>query len=133
MAFHIVNGRFGRNGFTLIELLVVMVIIATLLSIVTPRYLGRIDDAREAALKANLAQLREAIDHFHADRGVYPRSLPDLVETRYLRSIPVDPITESAQTWQVFPPPGKVETEVIFDIRSGAQGASRRGESYANW
>lgn len=133
MAFHIVSGRYFRRGFTLIELLVVMAILATLLSIAAPRYFRSADDAREAALKSSLAQLREAIDHFHADRGSYPQALSDLVEKRYLRSIPVDPITESSQTWQTFPPPDSKESTAIYDVRSGAPGESRLGESYANW
>ncbi len=133
MAYLIVTGKFSRRGFTLIELLVVMAIIAMLLSIAVPRYLRSVDDAREAALKSSLAQVREAIDHFYADRGVYPQTLPDLIEKRYLRSIPVDPITDSAQTWQLMPPPGTEDAAVIYDIRSGAQGVSRLGEAYANW
>ena len=133
MEYRTVTGRFLRRGFTLIELLVVMAIIATLLSIAAPRYLRSVDDAREAALKSSLAQLREAIDHFHADRGTYPQALPDLIEKRYLRSIPVDPITESTQTWQLVPAPGGEDAGAIYDIRSGAPGTSRTGEAYANW
>ena len=126
-------GKLRQRGFTLIELLVVMVIIATLLSIAAPRYLRSVDDAREAALKSNLSQMREAIDRFHADRGVYPTALPDLIEKRYLRSIPVDPLTDSAQTWQLLPPPGTDETGAVYDVRSGASGVSRLGDPYANW
>ena len=132
-----VSGNFLRSslrrGFTLIELLVVMAIIASLLTIAAPRYLRSVDDAREAALKSNLAQMREAIDHFHADRGSYPPALVDLVEKRYLRAIPVDPITESAQSWQVSPPPGSQDSGTVYDVRSGAPGSSRLGEAYANW
>jgi general secretion pathway protein G len=129
----IVIGKRGPRGFTLIELLVVMAIIATLLSIAAPRYFRSVDDAREATLKSSLAQMREAIDHYHADRGDYPVALPELVEKRYLRSIPVDPITESAQTWQLLPVPGAADSTAVYDVRSGAPGASRTGEAYANW
>lgn len=133
MAQRTVIGKLFNKGFTLIELLVVMAIIATLLSIAAPRYLRSVDDAREAALKSNLTQMREAIDHFYADRGTYPQALPDLVEKRYLRAIPVDPITESAQTWQLLPPPGTEDAGSVYDVRSGAPGESRLGEPYANW
>lgn len=109
-----------------------MAIIATLLSIVAPRYLRSVDDAREAVLKSNLAQLREAIDQFHADRGTYPQTLADLVEKNYLRAIPSDPITSSAQTWQLLPMQGS-EDGAVYDVRSGAPGTSRLGEAYANW
>lgn len=133
MVSHIGNGNLVQRGFTLIELLVVMVIVATLLSIAAPRYLRGADDAREAALKSSLAQLREAIDHFHADRGVYPQALADLVEHRYLRSIPVDPVSGTAQTWSLLPVPGSNDSGGIYDVRSGAEGVSRQGEPYANW
>ena len=133
MAHPIATGKSFNRGFTLIELLVVMTIIATLLSIAAPRYLRSVDDARESALKSNLAQMREAIDHFHADRGTYPQALSDLVEKRYLRAIPVDPITESAQTWQLLPAPGSEDTGAVYDVRSGAPGTSRLGDAYANW
>ena len=128
-----VIGNTKKKGFTLIELLVVMAIIATLLSIAAPRYLRSVDDAREAALKSSLAQMREALDHYHADIGVYPQALSELIEKGYLRSIPVDPITSSSQTWQLFPAPGGADATAIFDVRSGATGVSRLGESYADW
>ena len=135
MAFPIVTGNLHRplRGFTLIELLVVMAIIATLLSVAMPRYLRSVDDAREATLKSSLSQMREAIDRFHADRGSYPQDLPDLVDKRYLRSIPIDPITDSAQTWQTSVPPGEGDLTGVYDVHSGAPGASRAGEAYANW
>ena len=128
------SGETRKQGFTLIELLVVMAIIATLLSVAAPRYLRSIDDAREAALKAQLSQLREALDRYHADRGVYPGSLTELVDKRYLRAVPTDPITDSARTWQLLPYPGQdARGEEIYDVRSGAPGTSRHGEPYANW
>ena len=138
MAHRTVTGKTRPWGFTLIELLVVMAIIATLLSIAAPRYLRSVDDAKEAALKANLAHMREAIDQFHADTGSYPAALTDLVEKRYLRAIPVDTITQSTQTWQVLPfPQTMTDTDEpsnsVYDVRSGAEGSSRLGEPYANW
>jgi len=139
-----VNGKSKTQGFTLIELLVVMAIVATLLSIAVPRYMRSIDDAKEATLKSSLSQMREAIDHYYADQGSYPVNLTDLIEKRYLRSIPVDPMTESAQTWTLIPLPFKSDANrqdnnikqdlvVIYDVRSGAVGMSRKGEPYANW
>ncbi|MDD5029255.1 MAG: prepilin-type N-terminal cleavage/methylation domain-containing protein [Rhodoferax sp.] len=133
MAQRTVTGNWLRRGFTLIELLVVMAIIATLLSIAAPRYLRSVDDAREAALKSSLSQMREAIDQFHADRGVYPQALTDLVEKNYLRAVPADPITESTETWQLVPMPGSDDAGAVYDVRSGAPGESRLGEAYANW
>lgn len=96
MASRIASGKPATGGFTLVELLVVLAIIATLLSVVAPRYFQATELARETALKANLQTLREAIDHYHGDRGQYPQSLEALVDARYLRAIPVDPISGSA-------------------------------------
>ncbi len=121
-----------RAGFTLIELLVVMAIVATLLSIAAPRYFDHIDRARENTLKQSLGVMRDAIDKFRADAGVYPASLEELVTRRYLRAVPVDPLTESAGTWQVVPP-REGEQGGVGDVRSGAPGSARDGGAYADW
>src|SRR6185312_426091 len=92
------DGSF-RSGFTLVELLVVMAIIAVLLTIATPRYFNSVERSKEAVLRQDLNVMRDAIDKFHGDTGSYPRDLAELVEKRYLRAIPVDPLTESSETW----------------------------------
>ena len=120
------------TGFTLIELLVVMSIIAVLLTIALPRYFHSADKAREAVLKQDLAQMRIAIDQYHADRGKYPDRLEDLVAHKYLRSIPPDPITESTSTWVVIPPSDS-DLGQVYDIKSGAQGAALDGSQYGDW
>ena len=117
-----------RRGFTLIELLVVMAIIATLLSIATPRYFAHLDRAREAALRETLAVVRDSIDKFHADTGRYPTELDELVTRRYLRKLPVDPVSETAATWIIVPPPS--ELTGVWDVKSGAGGEER---PYAQW
>ena len=122
----------AARGFTLIELLVVLAVLATLLSIAVPRYFTSIDKSREAALKQDLAVMRDAIDKYHGDRGMYPETLEDLVTNRYLRSIPVDPITETSESWQIVPPP-EGEKGAVYDVKSGAQGAARDGSNYAEW
>lgn len=116
-----------RVGFTLIELLVVMAIIAALLSLAAPRYIGNVDKAKEAALRSNLASLRDVLDKHYADTGKYPMKLDDLVLGRYLRRIPKDPFTESELTWIPIPPVDK-EKGAIFDIRSGAPGKGSDGK-----
>ncbi|MHB1085940.1 MAG: type II secretion system protein [Thiobacillus sp.] len=120
------------NGFTLVELMVVMAIIALLLSLALPRYFNHLETSREIILKQDLAVMRDAIDKYHGDRGRYPDSLEDLVSARYLRALPVDPITERADTWQVIAPPGD-EAGSMYDIHSGAPGNARQGGAYADW
>ncbi|MCK0512052.1 type II secretion system protein [Aromatoleum buckelii] len=121
-------------GFTLIELLVVMAIIATLLSIAAPRYFNHLDRVREATLRQSLAVVRDAIDKYRADTGIYPQKLDDLVSRRYLRAVPKDPITESDATWEFLAPPdGDGENDGVWDIRSGAPGQASDGGNYADW
>lgn len=129
-----------RRGFTLIELMVVMAIIATLLSIVSPRYFAHVDRARETALKETLAVTRDAIDKFHADNDRYPSNLEELVSKRYLRKLPTDPLTDSNDTWTLLPPPaasdGTLDTGLdglsggVWDLRSGAL---VEGKTYEQW
>ncbi|MEW5893711.1 MAG: type II secretion system protein [Pseudomonadota bacterium] len=121
----------NKRGFTLIELLVVMAILATLLTLAVPRYFQHLERSREAVLRENLAVVRDAIDKYHADRGTWPESLADLADKRYLRTIPMDPITESRETWQIVPPPEGGSG--IYDVHSGAQGTASDGTPYAEW
>jgi general secretion pathway protein G len=125
--------RSGRGGFTLVELLVVMAIIALLLSLATPRYFQSVQRSREAVLKEDLHLMREAIDKHYADSGKYPPSLEELVAKRYLRRIPVDPITDSATTWQTVVPPDKPDVKAVYDVRSGAPGKSLAGTPYSEF
>lgn len=126
--------RSGKRpaGFTLIELLVTMAIIATLLAVAAPRYLGNVEKAKEAALKEDLATLRDVLDKHYADRGVYPDTLDQLVERRYLRTLPKDPFTDSSRTWVVVPPPDPA-MGAVADVRSGASGTARDGSRLAGW
>ena len=119
-------------GFTLIELLVVMAIIALLLTIALPRYWHSTDRAKESVLKQDLAQMRIAIDQYHADRGKYPDRLEDLVEKKYLRTVPRDPLTESSSTWVVVSP-SEATAGAVYDIKSGASGTASDGRNYSEW
>lgn len=121
----------GR-GFTLIELLIVLAIIATLLTIAVPRYFGSLEKSKEATLRQSLAVMRDAIDKHYGDTGQYPTSIEELVAKRYLRAVPVDPITERKDSWQtVGVPDGKAPG--IFNVKSGADGNGLDGTPYADW
>ena len=122
-----------RRGFTLIELLVVLAIIGTLLTIALPKYLHSVAHSREAVLRQDLCVMRTAIDQFFSDTGRYPASLDELVDKRYLRSLPDDPVTESSKTWVVVKPPDEVATSGVYDVRSGAPGNSMDGSPYEQW
>ena len=124
----------GRRigGFTLIELLVVLGIVALLLSLAVPRYFPSIDTAKETILADNLRNLRATIDQYYGDTGLYPDSLEQLVEKKYLRAMPLDPVTESSASWILVAPPEGVKGNV-YDIHSGAPGNDRSGKPYAEW
>ncbi len=123
---------FKVRGFTLIELLVVLVIIALLLSIISPRYLQHEDRAKEIVLKENLSSVRYSIDQFYSDRGEYPFSLQELVDQKYLKKVPVDTITNSSDTWELIFVEDS-ELKRIRDIKSGAAGKAKDGTEYSSW
>lgn len=143
--------RNGERGFTLIELLVVLTIVALMLTIVTPRTIDYLQRSKETTLKASLREMRHAIDQFEADRGRLPESIEELVVLRYLREVPIDPISERRDAWLTL---GAAEAEAlrlegldkpldstadgaeqvgVADVRSGAQGEGRDGTPYSSW
>ncbi|MCD2513777.1 type II secretion system protein [Comamonas endophytica] len=121
-----------QAGFTLIELLVVLAVLAILAGITTPLYLERVHEAREATLHYNLLGLRQTIDQFYRDKGRYPLTLDEMVDARYIRAVPEDPITGRSDSW-VPVPAREGGGESVFDVRSGATGHANDGSAYANW
>ena len=126
-----------QSGFTLIELLVVIALIAILASMGMAQYRQGIVHAREAVLKTDLFDLRDAIDQYYADKNQYPGSLDALVTDGYLRKIPVDPFTNAADSWQTVPseadPNNPTAAPGIYDVKSGSDGMSLDGTKYADW
>ena len=108
--------RVRLAGFTLIEFMVVMVLIAILLTIAVPRYFGSIDNGKAAVQRQNIATLRDAIDKYYGDEGKYPPTLQDLVDKRYLREVPVDPLTDK-RDWTVLAPADTSQSGV-YDVQS---------------
>ena len=132
MASRTTSGKRGKarpHGFTLIELLVVMAIIATLVSLVAPGYFKQIDRSKETVLRHNLQTLRTAIDDYRADHGEDPQSIKTLVDDKYLRNAPLDPVTGRTDTWIE----NRGEQSGIADVHSGAPGVALDGTSYAQW
>ena len=125
------------RGFTLIELMIVMALIVILASIGLVQYGHSITRAKEATLKEDLFRIRDAIDQYYADKNKYPASLDALVQDKYLRSVPVDPFTQSADTWQTTtsePEPGNPSAEPgIYDVKSGSEGTAMDGTRYSEW
>jgi general secretion pathway protein G len=118
------------RGFTLIELMVVLTIVALLLTLAVPRYFGSIDKSKEAVLRENLNQMRDAISRYYADKGKYPESLDALAAEKYLRGVPLDPVTESDKTWVIVQPEDP-QKGGVYDVKSGASGKTRDGRDFS--
>lgn len=125
-------GQRARTGFTLIELLVVLAIVALLLSLAMPRFFPSLESAKETVLADNLRNTRAVIDQYYADTGRYPDTLEQLVEKKYLRSVPVDPVTGSSASWVVIAPEDETRG-AVYSIKSGAPGNDRSGKPYLDW
>lgn len=143
-----VTVRSRERGFTLLELIVVVAMIGILAAIVMPSLTQMPRRAKEAVLKTNLHSLREVIDSYYGDKGHYPESLDALVEEKYLRAVPYDPFTGSAETWTLIfeeegeggeaepgPEPGPDEPAGpgIVDVRSASPMIALDGTPYAEW
>ena len=124
-------GKRGTAGFTLIELLVVLAIIGLLVSITVPRYFHVIDSSKEKVLVENLRITRDAIDKFYGDTGRYPESMDELVEKKYLRALPFDPVAESSSQWVIVAPDEQFSGNV-YDIKSSAPGTDRDGQAFGD-
>jgi general secretion pathway protein G len=127
----------SSRGFTLIELIVVMAIIVVLAGMSMVQHQNAVKRTQEAALKENLFRMRDAIDQYYADRNKYPATLQDLVSDHYLRAIPKDPFTDSADTWQTIPAepdPSNPSGDIgIYDVKSGSEGTALDGTKYSEW
>jgi general secretion pathway protein G len=129
--------RTADQGFTLLELMIVMVVIGLLAAIAIPAYTTNIRAAREAVLKEDLHIMRQAIDSYTVDKQKAPQSLDDLVQSGYLKVMPVDPFTHRSDTWM----PAQEDTLMsldqtesgIDDVHSGSQDTAINGTSYSTW
>lgn len=138
-----------QGGFTLLELIIVLTMIGILAGLALPNLIQQPRRAKEAVLRNNLRTLREVIDQYHGDKGVYPPSLDALVEEEYLRAIPIDPITGEAEWGLVYDDspddltdPDSIAWDVdlevedssgIQDVHSLSEATALDGSNYAEW
>ena len=131
------GSRGRQRGFTLIELMIVISIILILISTAIPMYQQSIRRARESVLRQNLFTLRSVIDQYSEDKQKAPQSLQDLIDAGYLKQIPIDPITNTRDTWQTVQEDMLVSVDQsqpgISDVHSGAQGTGSDGTPYSEW
>ena len=127
----------GTSGFTLMEMMIVMTLIVILAGIGLSVYGNSVQRSKEAVLKEDLFQMRDAIDQYYADKNKYPASLEDLVSEKYLRSVPVDPFTANADSWQTTmsePDPSNPSLQSgISNVKSGSDQTGLDGSRYADW
>ena len=127
----------AARGFTLIELIVVMSLIILLATIGLMAHQSSLRRGREAVLREDLYRMRDAIDQFYADKNKYPADLNELVSGNYMRRVPVDPITGSADSWQVVPAepdPNNPSAEPgIYNVTSGSEAIALDGTKYSDW
>lgn len=125
------------RGWTLIELVVVMGLIVVLAGIATAQYRNAVTRSKEAVLKEDLYRMRDAIDQYYADKNKYPSDLQALVSDGYMREVPRDPFTESADTWQTSPaepdPANPTVEPGVYNVKSGSDGTSLQGGPYSDW
>ncbi|MBN2371130.1 MAG: type II secretion system protein [Vicinamibacteria bacterium] len=124
------------RGFTLLELIVVISLISILAAIAMPQFRIAIIQAREAVLKEDLYRLRQAIDQYQADKGVYPPTLESLVEEGYIRRLEADPMTHAADWEVVYEDVDSSDpstTPGVYDVHSASTNSSLRGTPYNEW
>ena len=112
-------------------MMIAISVFSILITIAQPVYFSAITKAKEATLRHDLFVLRDVIDRYYGDQGEYPPTLESLVEKRYLRSIPVDPFTESSETWVIIT--SALDKFDIFDVHSGSDLVGRNGVAYNVW
>jgi len=115
------------------ELMIVLLLIGLLAAIATPVLTGSVNRAKESTLKETLLVVRKALDSYYADKGKYPQDLSVLVENKYLRAVPVDPVTDSKDSWTYERNDDENGEGGIRDLRSGSDKTSSNGNPYSEW
>jgi general secretion pathway protein G len=131
------TGSARQAGFTLVELLIVISLISILAAMGLVQYRNSVVSTKEAVLQTDLFRMRDAIDQYYADKGKYPSALDSLVSDGYMRKVPADPFTQSADSWQTVPaepdPNNPSGEPGVYDVKSGAQGSALDGSNYSDW
>lgn len=149
--------RGNTRGFTLIELMVAIIILLILTGLAVPMARSAIKRQKERELRYDLELMRDAIDRYKdaSDRQLfrekgddtgYPKSLDVLVKgaeisggktVRFLREIPIDPMTGKAE-WGIHsmeddPGSDSWDQTIVFDVYSRSDWTALDGTKYRNW
>ena len=127
-----------ENAFTLVEMLLVVTIIGILAALVIPKIVGRSEQARQTAARADLSSIKTALDAFEVDNGFYPKAIQDLVTAPsnaknwhgpYLDKLPQDPWGNN----YVYYFPGKHNTGAYDLLSVGPDGKEGTDDDVGNW
>ena len=133
----VLAGFKSASGFTLIELMIVIALISVLAGMGVVQYKNGVQHTAESVLRTDLFRMRDAIDQYYADKNKYPSALDSLVSDGYMRRVPEDPFTKSADSWQTVPaepdPNNPSGEPGVYDVKSGAQGSALDGSNYSDW
>ena len=121
--------RRGEAGYTMAELLIVLMIVGLIAALAVPNIGGAVKRAEETALRENLAVMRRALDDYIADRGAGPDALTDLVEQKYVRFIPDDPVADPGAPWRLVTD----EAGDIVNIHSSSDARGSNDTPYSEW
>jgi general secretion pathway protein G len=128
--------RRSSRGFTLIEMVVVISLILILVSIAVPIYNRSITRAKEAVLRQDLFTLRQVISQYTLDKQKAPQSLDDVISAGYLKVVPTDPMTGSAN-WTTDEEDSLMavdqEQPGIVDVHSSSNQIASDGTAYSSW
>lgn len=106
-----------------------MLVAVVLLPVIGNSLMQHAAEAREARLMQALTLLRNALHQYRDDFGHYPQKLDALVQARYLRQLPKDPMTDSHDAWLLV----RADDNGIANIFSSAIGRSQNGTPYQRW
>lgn len=115
--------------------MIAMFILIILLSVALPTYQRSVQHAKETVLKENLWQMRRAIDQYASDKGKLPQSLDSLIEGKYLREMPVDPVLDKAEWESVMgeDPLSSDGEQGLINVKSLADGTDADGKAYSEY
>jgi general secretion pathway protein G len=128
-----------ERGFTLIEMIIVFTMIGILVGLALPQFQNAAKKARESTLKEDLTIFRAQIDRYFTDKAKYPASLQSLVDEKYLRKIPNDPITGRPDWVEVREEPSADDLlepgyqAGIIEVHSASELKSMDGTPYNTW
>ena len=138
--------KIGPDGFSLVEVMIVVVILAILATLLVPHVMGRTEDAKRAAAKAQIQSIESALQLYRLDNGMYPsteQGLQALVSKPakgpaptnwkaggYLQKVPADPW---GHAYKYASPSPQADFEVVSFGADGVQEGEGKNADIVSW